>query len=336
MAVYISEINGNVIRKDSFNTGLTLTESGIQRTGSFSIKAVADNFNQTDLQILDLARTDANERLPRIGEIVLGAFVTDIQFSRMITKHRDTGNDTYAWMLDYEVDSDIDLNNFPREEDGTLDATGNPGNPLFLPADFDVGSEIEYTPIDSADVERDANGNAFVNRFGESLGSLVTNLESERAVNVVRIQRWGVWPTPIVQLNFYNGTVNAEPFHDVPIGCAWLNVKSKKAWYHGVEYARESYVIRVLIDPEDPTRQNTWGEINIPEWSTSFFPVRTNPETGAVTIGTQRRTRDSLGSRGPWVLTADGTIAETEAERNILTFAPKRSVSWAPLNLPNR
>jgi len=326
---YVSEINGVAVRKDSLRTGLVHTESGVQRTGSFSIRVIADDFTQTDLDILLLTSFDDGTPIPLMYSRISFSFVVGIEFSRTLTHHRDTNNETYAWLLEYTLDSDVDINNAPRNDDGTLDTTGGVGNPLNLPADFDVDAEIEYIPLDRP--ERDANGRRFQNRFGQSLGRFVTGFEAERAVNVVRIQRWGVWPTPLTQLNFYNNTVNADVFHGIPIGCAWMQVKSKKTWYHGIEYARESYVIRVLIDSENPATENTWGEINIKHMSDRYILQVNGGEI--ITSLTDE------GYTGPYWLNADGSVhqdSDPDSEGEFLTFSAKRAVPWAPLNLPNR
>lgn len=326
---YVSQIGDSVVRKDSLTLGLLHSESGVQRNGGFRIIVVADNLDQSDIDILTLTTFDDGSPIPMMYDIIQGAFVSGITSTRKLTHHEDTGDLTFAWDLEYTLDSDIDLNNAPRNNDGTLDTTGGPGNPLNLPADFDVDAEIEYIPIDRP--ERDANGVPFRNRFGESLGQFVKGFEAERATNIVKIQRWGIWPTPLDQLNFYNNTVNAEAFHGIPIGCAWMQVKSKKTWYHGIEYARETYIIRVLIDSEDPTTENTWGEINIPHMSSRFLPDPADTDRIHYT--------DDDGNPGPFWLQADGTIhldADPDSEGEILTFAPKRSVPWGPLNLPDR
>ena len=322
MANYVSQINGEFVRSGTLRSSRKLVENGIQRTGAANVIVVGDSFAEDDDSIL------LTPGIPRFLDLINGAFVVDIQLTRMpgIVHHRDNGNETYSWLLEYEFDSDIDINNLPREADGTLDQSGQPGNPIFLPADFNVAAEIEYIPTDQA--RADANGRPFTNRFGESLSSLINGFETELATNVIRIQRWGVWPTPLLQLNFYNGSVNSDAFFDLPIGTAWMQVESKKAWYHGVEYARETYVIRVRIDPEDPTRENTWAEIEVPHISHFYLRDPAFPQSPS--------TRGPGGSFGPFYLKADGTIATNEADIEMLTFSPKRSVPWAPLNLPNR
>ena len=323
---YLSQINGRFVRRGSFESGLSLVQAGLQRTGAFTAVIVADNLNQTDGDIYNSILDDGG-RPARIGDVFDGAFVVDVRFSRELTCHRVTGDETYAWKLEYQIDSDIDINNFPRNPDGSLNQSGGPGNPLLLPADFDIGTEIEYSPLDRP--RRDANGNRFQNRFGESLSHLVSGFETEQATNVIRIQRWGPWPTPLAQLNFYNNTTNSTAFHTLPIGTCWLNVKSRKQWYHGVEYARETYEIRTRIDPENPARENTFGIIEIPHVASRHFRLPNDPTTTRFTalIG---------GSRGPFFLKADGTLAETEDDAELLEFRPKRAVDWTPLNLPDR
>ena len=326
MPNYISEINGNPIRKGSYESSQSASESGFERTQNFSIVIVADSFDTTENELLTLTPPLNGFPVPRLYDLLNGNLIYEIRFSRTITKHRVTGDDTYAWTLEYSSSLTVDLNNAPREEDGTLDQSGNPGNPLFLPAEFDIGAEIEYIPADLP-IE-DADGNRIVNRFGQPLGHHVKGLELERAVNVIRITRWGNWPTPILQLNLYNNTVNATDFHGIPRGCAWLNVKSRKAWYEGVEYARETYTIRVLIDPEDSTREDTWGTIEIPH-TASYYLARANEEDS-------RQAYSIWGGLGPFQLKADGTEALNEADVEMLEFSPRRHEDWTPLNLPNR
>lgn len=314
--------NGSVYRKGSFRSAATLTEKGTQRTASFEVIVMGDNYTQTDLDILTTATTAiSGDPMPLIGDLIAGMYVVNIEFSR----EPDDCKKAFKWIASYSLDSEIDLNNLPRNSDGSLDQSGGPGNPIYLPADFDVDSEIEYIPLDRP--EKDADGEEFVNRFGQPIGRYVTGFEAERAINVIRIQRWGVWPTPLSQLNFYNNTCNSDVFHTVPIGCAWLSVKSKKAWHDGIAYARESYVIRILIDPEDPTRQNTWGELKVPHYADRFLETA-NDETTVKKF-------DDFGNPGPFLIRDDGTLVEAGQPTEYLTFKPKRSVPFGPLNLPN-
>ena len=132
MPNYISEINGNPVRKGSYESSQSASESGFERTQNFSIVIVADSFDTTENELLTLTPPLNGFPVPRLYDLLNGNLIYEIRFSRTITKHRVSGNDTYAWTLEYSSSLTVDLNNAPRNPDGTLDQSGNPGNPLFL------------------------------------------------------------------------------------------------------------------------------------------------------------------------------------------------------------
>jgi len=142
--------------------------------------------------------------------------------------------------------------------------------------------------------KKDAEGTPIVNFFGEPIASEILN---EVEISVINITRWEPWPFP-----------------------------------YGLPYARASYQIKVMIDEENPMRENTWVDLELPHEANQYLETAGDM--------TSVRSVTEFGLTGPFIIKADGTLDGFAGTGSIAdstkTFKMKRRESWTALTLPDR
>ena len=319
-----------IVRRDTTEQGIVneslsvqwdLQSTGIAKTGSVEYIVVADNRNTSEESV---RRTPG---IPRIGQSINGFWCQSVQAEwRSIAKHAVNGNDTWAWTVTCSFDSEFDFDRASRNPDGTVNEDGDILPPIYLPAKFSIHNETVVTGQQSI---LDADGNRLVNAIGRPYGAgLLPTIETEEETSIIQIERWGLWPVPISQITFYNNTTNQDPFHGLPARTCLMRVRVRKQFYEGVAYAKEQYTIKVKIDRDDPNKEGTWGDVEIPHVSDVYYKDAGDKKTVS--------TRDQFGQRRLFYIRNDGTRIEEGDDIEYLTFKAKRATPWGPLNLPNQ
>lgn len=311
--------NRNGIRNDSFSATFSASKKGVERTASFTMVVVGESFDTTDLEIL------ATPGLPKLYQVFGGRWVNEINPAHAyVGKHPDTGVDTQVWHVEFGLTSEINLENIPPDQDPL-----EPVNPIDIPADISQDSITQIMPFNG----RDANGKIIANFFGEPLAEEIQN---EVEIHTVSITRWEAWPFPFTTSQQFNNTCNQESFHGLPPGTCLMKIRSVKSFYDGVPYARVTYLIKVLIDEQDPSKEDTWVNLDLPHVSYQFLETAGDMSSA--------RSTNVFNNAGPFLLNRDGTLSEfgndftpnSDNSNHTLTFARKRKVSWNSLNLPDR
>lgn len=316
-----------IVRADNTKAGITngtfasnfkASKKGVERNVTFTIRVIAESLATTDVQIL------ATADLPQLYESFANVYVSEINaVQESPAKHPVTKVDTWVWKVDFTLTSELDLEGIPPGAD-PLSAI----NPLLIPAEVSTDTITQLAPFN----DRDAEGKVISNYFGEQLAEeIITEIE----IYVVTITRWEVWPFPYTKSRQYNNTCNLNAFHGLPAGTCLMKVRAPKSYYDGTPYARATYQIKVLIDPQDPAKEDTWVDLKLPHTSYKFLETAGDPSS--------ETTKNVFGNEGPFLLKADGTLSSfgntfqpgVDNSDHTLTFKKKRKVDWGPLSLPD-
>ena len=287
----------------------------MSRTASWSVHVESDSLDEGDTDILQ------TPGMPKLYELRAGMYCSASDPSHEYTVFKNhLGVPAQMWRVDFEFTNELDLDNIDPEADPLA-----PVNPILIPAEINTDSITQVMPAN----KKDAEGTPIVNFFGEPIASEILN---EVEISVITITRWEPWPFPFTKSQRYNNTCNAESFHGLPAGTCLMKCKAVKSFFDGLPYARATYQIKVLIDEENPARENTWVDLELPHEANQYLETAGDMSSA--------RSVTEFGLTGPFIIKDDGTLDGFAGDGSIAestkTFKMKRKESWTALTLPDR